>query len=308
MSEPAGSLRPTAARSPARALRRALREEPIVRAIEAHNGLTALIGSNAEVRGARFHAHWSGSLTTAASKGMPDTGVVTLAQRIQVLDEIRASSTRPVLIDAESGGDTPEEIVHLTRALEDAQASAIVFEDKVGPKFNSFAGGTASDLADLDMAVGRIRHAVQARRGPDMLIVGRLEGLVLGLAEEETVVRALAMQAAGADMILPHSKRSQPEQILSFAAAFRAAGGTLPLAAIPTTYAVVDEAMLLDHQFSLVVYANQLLRAAWQPMIDCAHRILADRSVGPVTESLAPIRDILRIEEFHAARLGHEPG
>jgi 2-methylisocitrate lyase-like PEP mutase family enzyme len=62
-----------------------------VRALEAHNGLSALIVENARQPGARegngseFDAIWISSLTDSTAKGKPDTEVVDFTSRLATI-------------------------------------------------------------------------------------------------------------------------------------------------------------------------------------------------------------------------------
>jgi len=70
-------------------LRRLLEVKDLVRIIEAHNGLTALIIENTTVTTdtatKEFDGIWLSSLTDSAAKGRPDTGFVDLTSRLNTL-------------------------------------------------------------------------------------------------------------------------------------------------------------------------------------------------------------------------------
>ena len=286
-------------------LARAMRVKPLVRIIEAHSGLSAMIGDRARLerdgRVLEFDGLWSGSLTTAAVKARADTGVVDFSTRMAVLADILHASRKPILFDAEEGGED-DELIAMQAALQARGVSGIVLEDKTGPKRNSFSAAADTRLADTDLAAHRLRLLVSVRHDDHQLIVARLEGMVLGLSVDETVARALAYERAGADLILPHSKHSDAGQILAFAERYRTAGGTLPLVAIPTTYATVTEAELIEAGFSIVIYANQLLRAATEPMAECALDILEHGSAGTVSARVAPVKRLVEVEHLSVTR------
>lgn len=275
--------------------------KPFLRVLEAHNGLSAMIADRARVERAdsicEFDALWSGSLTTAAQKGKLDVGIVDLSSRLDVLRDVLSASFKPVLFDAEEGG-TEDEITEMVRLLAKDGASAIVIEDKVGVKRNSFSTGGEAQLAGLDTAAGRIAIAAARRPTRDLLVFARLENMILGGSVDDAVERALRYEAAGADVILPHSKRTDADQVLAFAQAYRQAGGALPLACVPSTYAGTGEERLQGGGFSIVIYANQLLRAAVEPMMNCALNILADGSAAQVSSVIAPIRTLVDLDSL----------
>lgn len=283
-----------------RALGDAIRMRPLVRAIDAHSGLSAAIGARTRYQsesGAirEFDAHWSGSLTTSAQRAKSDNGTVDFSLKLNLMREICAASKKPVIFDAEHGGQD-DQIREMIRSLEDIGVGGFVIEDKDGAKRNSFEDSNEAQLADESLAAHRISVAAQARTNPHLLIFARLEGMIMGDPLETVVDRALQYEAAGADVILPHSKKSDADEMVAFAGRYREKGGQLPLAAIPTTYCSVTEQKLSDAGFDIVIYANQLLRAALAPMQNCAEQILRHASAGPVSENISPVRELIEIE------------
>ena len=73
-------------------LRRLINVKPIVRILEAHNGLTGLIVEKTciEKNGKKleFDGIWESSLTDSTSKGKPDTELVDFTSRFQSIEEI----------------------------------------------------------------------------------------------------------------------------------------------------------------------------------------------------------------------------
>src|SRR3990172_12091309 len=86
-----------------RRLRQLLEVKPVVRVIEVHNGLTALIAERVQVvrdgSVREFDAMWSSSLTDALSKGKPDIEAVDPTSRIVTVDPIFEVTTKPMIYD-----------------------------------------------------------------------------------------------------------------------------------------------------------------------------------------------------------------
>ncbi len=102
---------------------------------------------------------------------------------------------------------------------ERAGVGAIVMEDKSFPKVTSLIAGGRQDMVRIEEFQGKIEAARSARRDPDLVVVARTEALIAGLGQEEALKRARAYEAAGADLILVHSKqksrtRSRPSSRL----------------------------------------------------------------------------------------------
>ena len=81
-------------------LRRLLLAKPIVRFIEAHNGLTGLIAENIGIdtdSGCKeFDGMWGSSLTESTSKGKPDIEAVDVSARMNTLNDIMEVTTKPI--------------------------------------------------------------------------------------------------------------------------------------------------------------------------------------------------------------------
>ena len=98
-----------------KSLRRLIAAKPIVRIMEAHDGLSSLIIENTEVqKGLKtnsFDGMWSSSLTDSTSKGKPDIEAVDLTTRMQDLTSILECTTKPIIYDGDTGGK-PEHFHH----------------------------------------------------------------------------------------------------------------------------------------------------------------------------------------------------
>lgn len=69
-----------------------MKERPLVRAMECHSGLSALIAEKASATRAdgtvaTFDALWSSSLTSSTIKAKPDIEVVDTTQRLQIVED-----------------------------------------------------------------------------------------------------------------------------------------------------------------------------------------------------------------------------
>lgn len=116
-------------------LRRYLESKELVRILEAHNGLTALIvenlscAENGELR--EFDGIWLSSLTDSTAKGKPDIELVDITSRLNTIQDILEVTTKPIIFDGDTGGLT-EHFVYIVKTLERLGVSAIIIEDKVG--------------------------------------------------------------------------------------------------------------------------------------------------------------------------------
>ena len=85
-----------------------IEQKGFVRLIEAHNGLSALIGENAFVQKngeiIEYDGFWESSLMDSASKGIPDAEIIGYNSRIHTIDKILNVTTKPVIVDGDTGG------------------------------------------------------------------------------------------------------------------------------------------------------------------------------------------------------------
>ncbi len=291
-------------------LRRLLAAKPIVRAMEAHSGLSGLIVENAyamvpkdadDPEGAQvrheFDAMWLSSLTDSTLKGKPDNESVDVTSRLRTVNDILEITTKPIIYDGDSGG-LPEHFTFLVRSLERLGVSAVIIEDKIGLKQNSlFETGNVQRQATVEDQCHKIKVGKQAQVTEDFMIVARCESLIAGKGEDDAIMRCKAYCEAGADGIMIHSKAKTPEEIVSFVRRFREqVSSDKPIVVVPSTYAQVTEDELAGIGVNVVIYANQLLRAAYPAMRACAERILACRRAQEASaEYCMPISEIINL-------------
>ena len=284
-----------------RRLRRLLNSKSIVRVMEAHSGLSGLIVENTNVVKNNvkheFDAMWLSSLTDSTLKGKPDNESVDITSRLRTVNDILEVTTKPIIYDGDSGG-LPEHFVFLVRSLERLGVSAVIIEDKVGLKQNSlFETGNVQKQAPVEDQCLKIKVGKQAQVTDDFMIFARCESLITGAGEDDAIARCRAYCEAGADGIMIHSKAKTPDEIVSFVKRFRAeVSADKPIVVVPSTYAQVTEAELAGIGVNVVIYANQLLRAAYPAMRKCAERILeCERAQEASAEFCMPIKEIVSL-------------
>ena len=284
-----------------RRLRRLLDAKPIVRVMEAHSGLSGLIVENTSVIKDNvkheFDAMWLSSLTDSTLKGKPDNESVDITSRLRTVNDILEVTTKPIIYDGDSGGH-PEHFIFLVRSLERLGVSAVIIEDKVGLKQNSlFETGNVQKQSTIEDQCHKIKVGKQAQITDDFMILARCESLITGAGEDDAINRCRAYLEAGADGIMIHSKAKTPDEIISFVKRFRVEiSADKPIVVVPSTYPQATESELARIGVNVVIYANQLLRAAYPAMKSCAECILScGRSLEASDELCTPIRDIISL-------------
>src|SRR3990170_2276389 len=116
-------------------LKQLLSEARLLRAIECHDPLSALLGSAAESRAGRlqFDVLWASGFAHATTLGLPDCEMAVLERRVNSIADIAAMTAKPILADADTGGDGAA-LLFLCRRLEQIGVSGVIVEDKTGAK------------------------------------------------------------------------------------------------------------------------------------------------------------------------------
>lgn len=280
-------------------LRRLLEMKGMVTAMEAHSGLTGLIVENTVVyeNGAarQFDAMWISSLCDSTAKGKPDIELVDMTSRLRTVDDIMEVTTKPIIFDCDTGG-LAEHFVYTVRTLERMGVSMIVIEDKTGLKKNSLFGTEVSQTqAKVSDFCDKIRAGKRAQKTDQLMICARIESLILEKGMEDALDRAFAYIAAGADAIMIHSRRTDPEEVFEFVERFRERDGTTPLVAVPTAFNSVYEEELKERGVNVAIYANQLTRSAFPAMKNAAETILRHHRAKECDDICMPIGEIIRL-------------
>ena len=282
-----------------RRLRQLISMTPIVKVMEAHSGLTGLIVEKTVVehegRLDQFDAMWVSSLCDSTAKGKPDIELVDMTSRFRTIDDIMEVTTKPIIFDGETGGLT-EHFVYTVRSLERMGVSAVIIEDKKGLKKNSLFGTEVEQTqATIEEMSAKIAAGKKAQLTDDFMIIARIESLILERGMEDALERAFAFVKAGADGIMIHSRKKDPAEILEFCDRFRAEDKTTPIVVVPSSFNTITEDELAAHGVNIVIYANQLTRAAFPAMQKTAEDILRYHRAKEVDDRLMPIKEIITL-------------
>ena len=239
-------------------LRRLINAKPVVRILEAHDGLCGLIIEKLQVETPNsvesFDGMWSSSLTDSTSKGKPDIEAVDLTTRMQDLTNILECTTKPIIFDGDTGGKI-EHFVFTVRTLERNGISCIIIEDKVGLKKNSLFGTEVQQTQDsVEGFCEKIKAGKNAQVTKDFMIVSRCESLIAGKGVDDALERCYAYVDAGADGVMIHSKDKSGEDIKEFCLRFREKHPLVPIIAVPTTYNQFTEEELHEWGINVVIF------------------------------------------------------
>ncbi len=280
-------------------LKRLIDSKKFVRVIEAHNPLSALIGEKANyskdniVR--EFDSMWSSSLADSTIRGKPDNQSVDYSTRISGLNEILDVTTKPIIFDGDNGGEM-HHIPYLIKTLERLGTSAIAIEDKIGVKQNSLFSDQSSSKQDtIKDFCKKIKLIQKTKKSDDFLLITRIESLIMNKGLKDALKRAEAYSKAGCDMILIHSKSKETKELFEFSNKFKKTKYFKPLVCVPSTYSHVKERDLIKNHFSIVIYANQLLRSIYPSMIKTSQSILKHQRSKEIGKELMSVKEIINL-------------
>ncbi len=282
-----------------KSLRRMLKVKPLLRFLDIHNALSGLIIENTAIDtpdGKReFDGMWGSSLTDSTAKGKPDIEAVDVSARMTTLNEVLEVTTKPIIYDADTGGQT-EHFKFTVKTLERLGVSAAIIEDKTGLKKNSLFGNDVTQTQDsIEGFCHKIREGKKAQTTDDFMIIARIESLILEKGVDDAFTRAKAYLEAGADGIMIHSRQKDPAEIFEFCRLYNTLDDRKPLVAVPSSYNTVTEEELQEHGVNIVIYANQLLRSAYPAMMKTAKSILEHHRSAECDADMLPIKDILEL-------------
>lgn len=273
----------------------------IAKAIEVHNGITGLIAEKTVVEDGgqfdQFDAMWISSLCDSTAKGKPDIELVDMTSRFRTIDDVMEVTTKPIIFDGDTGG-LVEHFVYTVRSLERMGVSAVIIEDKIGLKKNSLFGTEVEQTQDsIEHFCEKISAGKKVQLTGEFMIIARIESLILEQGMDDAICRARAYVKAGADGIMIHSRKKEPDEIFEFCRLFRSEDKDTPLVVVPTSFNSVTEAELAAHGVNIVIYANQLTRSAVPAMEQTAKDILKFHRAQEVDSRLMPIKDIISLIE-----------
>ena len=271
-----------------RQFRNLLLSEQLQFICEAHNGLSAKI-----VQEAGFPGIWASGLSISAQFGVRDNNEASWTQVLEDLEFMSDATRIPILLDGDTGYGNFNNMQRLIRKLEQRNIAAVCIEDKLFPKTNSFLKGDAQPLADMQEFCGKIKAGKDAQTDPDFCLIARVEAFICGWGLAEALRRAEAYHQAGADGILIHSALSVPDEILAFK---REWGNRCPVVIVPTKYYATPTDVFRQHGFSMVIWANHMLRAAVATMQKTARALKESEHLLSIEDKVAPVSEIFRLQ------------
>lgn len=185
--------------TPGARFRELLAGPPFV-AADCYSGLTAKI-----VQDVGFPAAYMGGHSTSMMAfGIPDYGVFTSTEMIEIAGRVAEAIDIPLVVDADEAGESVASVHRAIRRYERAGLAGVHIEDEIDPK-HSIWDGPLLPIPDFQ---ARIEAAVNARRSGDFVIIVRSNEFQVSNGGgtgslEEMIRRAAAAKEVGADAFIP---------------------------------------------------------------------------------------------------------
>ena len=158
-----------------------------------YDGFTAMIAEGQGAQAVYMTGHG-----TSAQIGLPDVGLTSMAEMVANLGYITEGVEVPVIADADTGYGNAINVQRTVREYENAGAAAMHLEDQVFPKRCGFFEG--KQCVPMAEHVQKIRAALDARFGPDLVIIARTDAVAPN-GWDDAIRRAEAYRSAGADLV-----------------------------------------------------------------------------------------------------------
>ncbi len=182
------------------------------RLLEREQVFTPCIWDNFSARAVELCGFRSALISSAAvaysSTGLPDVGLITADEMIQVTERIALASPLALIIDCEGGyGDTPLHAYRTVRRLALAGASAVMMADQMGYGGVERALYREKYLPDHGNLLSRaewlakIQASLQAVEGTDCMVIAR-SGAWYSQGLDEAITRCRMAMELGAHMSL----------------------------------------------------------------------------------------------------------
>jgi methylisocitrate lyase len=147
----------------------------------------------------------AGYSNSAAYLGVPDIGLMSMAEMLNCTKRIIDAVNIPVFADADDGYGNVNNVMRTISEYEKAGVAAVFIEDQKAPKRCGHMVG--KDVIPPQEMVAKIKAAVHVRKDPDMVIMARTDALAVN-GIEDAVHRAKLYREAGADLIFVEAPES----------------------------------------------------------------------------------------------------
>lgn len=231
---------------------------------------------------------FAGSVASMTVLGAPDLIVLTLSEFADQAHRICRAGELPLLVDADHGYGNALNVMRTVEELETAGIAAMTVEDTVLPR--PF-GESEARLLSVDEGVGKMKAALEARRDPSLVIIGRTSAP--GVTDmNDAIARARAYEAAGVDALFFVG-------VTSFDQIDRLAGAvSLPIMLGSTPPALADRIALAERRVRIALQGHAPFAAA----VEAIHATLSALRAGTPPQDLERLATAERMADVTRER------
>jgi phosphoenolpyruvate phosphomutase len=228
-----------------------------------------------------FSGIWISGFEVSARLGLPDNGSLTMTEMLNVARPIVEATKLPVYVDVDTGYGNFYRTVY---EFERIGVAGICVEDNIPQKENSLWGGKRALLNSEDFVK---KFSVCHR----IYIIARTEALIRGLGINEALKRAKSYAAAGANIILIHTRDSSGKEAKEVAKKWDL---STPLAIVPTKFPHFTNQQLFKLGYSFVIWANQTERVKIKAIRTALLSMKQNDNAREIESSLSATLDDMR--------------
>ena len=191
-------------RRTSRRLRELIEQPGIIRSLAPHDAFTAKVMEQAGLP----LLFLGGFGASASAFGLPDLGLLGLAEMAEAARRMTGAVSIPVIVDGDTGYGGIPNVRRAVREFERSGAAGMLLEDQVFPKrCGHFAG---KQVIPVEEMIVKLKAALEVRQDPDFVLIARTDArAVEGL--DSAIERALRYAEIGADVIFVEAPQSRDE-------------------------------------------------------------------------------------------------
>jgi methylisocitrate lyase len=232
----------------------------------------------------------SGFGIAASTLGLPDYGFLTATEMFYSVGRITQSISIPLIADCDTGYGNALNVIRTVKDAVKIGLAGIILEDQEWPKKCGHFEGKR--VISMQEHAGKIRAAVDARGGSDLVIIARTDArAILGL--DAAIERGKAYIDAGADVLFIEAPQSIKELEI-IAAAFP----DVPLVANIVEGGKTPEISTVELQnlgFKIVFFPLTALMAVTQVMNACFRHLQEQGSTANLSSNLMNFQDFQKL-------------
>ncbi len=187
-----------------RAMRELLAQQKLLVSPNVYDGYSAMLVAKMGFKAAAT----TGAGLANSRLGLPDIGLMSLMENVDVCRTLARILPIPLMADADTGYGNAVSVYHTIQFFEEAGVVGLNIEDQVSPKRCGHMQGKQL-ISPREMAK-KIEAAVKAKKDADFVINARTDAIAVE-GFDTALKRLKEYVAAGADMVFPETVRNEDQ-------------------------------------------------------------------------------------------------